>query len=163
MKKIPLTKGLVALVDDEDFEFLSSHAWFAALNGHGGYYAARNAKTDRGWRLLRMHRVLLCAQSGECVDHINGDGLDNRRHNLRLATKAQNSANMRNTKGGTSRFKGVSANHGGKWRAQIRVPGRKIWLGLHETEMRAAMAYDEAAKRLHGEFACLNFPEEKKD
>jgi len=108
-----------------------------------------------------MHREMMNAPAGMLVDHRNGDNLDNRRSNLRLATPTENSCNRRKKTGGSSRYKGVTFNRrSGKWFARIRIHGKCIFLGTFESEVEAARAYDAAAKKYHGEFACLNFPEE---
>lgn len=149
-KLIPLTKGLHAIVDDEDYEWLAQWAWYA-LNGHN-VYAARCAQR----KAILMHRVLLQAPNDMLVDHINGNPLDNRRANLRLCTHAEN---MRNSasRTGASQFKGVWKSRGKVWRACIKLHGKSIHLGSFTTEEAAALAYDEAAIRLHGQFAKTNF------
>lgn len=157
MREIPLSQGLVALVDDEDYEELSALNWHL-VRPNGRAYAQHdvwsgNARVHREY----MHRFLL--PDAEEVDHINGNGLDNRRSNLRPATRAQNCANMRRSKANTSGYKGVSWHKGGrKWHAQIRGDAKREHLGLFTDPADAAKAYDNAARRLHGEFARLNFP-----
>jgi hypothetical protein len=101
------------------------------------------------------------APADRLVDHRNNDGLDNRRDNLRLATRSQNMYNKLKTKSKTSsRFIGVSFDKSRrKWEARIYYQGRKIWLGRFDSEIDAALAYDEAARKYHGEFARLNFPQ----
>ena len=151
VKEIPLTKGAVALVDDEDFEYLSQMNWYLHS---GGYAAARHPQTKK---LTYMHREILRPSENEQVDHINRNRLDNRRSNLRKCTRTEN---MRNVKGAgdTSEYKGVSYKKGRKkpWRARIHVSENQIILGDFSTEVEAAFAYDLAAKEHFGEFAYLN-------
>lgn len=158
MKEIPLTKGYSALVDDEDHDrLLSFGKWQASVTG-GQVYAAHNMNRRR----LYMHRVLM--EGAALVDHINGDGLDNRRANLREATPVQNSRNMRPlTSAMSSEFKGVARQPRSTvhpWRAYIRINGRASWLGVFATPEEAARAYDAAAREHFGEFARPNFPKE---
>lgn len=101
-----------------------------------------------------LHREIMKPPPELVVDHINGNGLDNRKKNLRICTQAQNVRNRAPIKG---RYKGVSSRGGGVWRARITVDGRMIYLGDHLSEIAAAKAYDQAAIRFHGEFARLNF------
>lgn len=149
MSEIDLNNGMKALIDDEDFAKLSTHHWFAQEGPHT-FYATRSG--------VKMHRLIMNAPQGAIVDHINGNGLDNRKANLRLCTKTLNLANMgavRPRK--TSRFKGVSRKTGvGSWVAQIQVDSKKITLGYFDDEEDAALAYNMAASDLFGEFARLN-------
>lgn len=120
------------------------------------YYAAANERGTKP-RVIKMHRLILSAPDGWHVDHINGDGLDNRRENLRLVNPQLNQANSRKHKPGTSRFKGVCwSRKANKWRAYVSVDRRQIHIGLYEEEMAAAQAYDLKAKELWGEHAHLN-------
>lgn len=147
MKAIPLTRGMVAKVDDADYEWLSQHKWYASVRG----YAVQRDGT-------RMHRVLLPGVPE--VDHVNQDKLDNQRHNLRPATHQQNTANTRRRKDNTSGFKGVIwYNRDRCWLAVITILGRRKHLGYFEVAKDAALAYDEAARKEFGEFACVNFPQ----
>jgi len=149
MKKMPLTQGKFALVDDADYEWLSRWKWHAHED-HGNWYAER-------WR-VRMHNEILPPPAGLEVDHKNHDGLDNRRINLRLGTHAQNGANRLPNKNHSSIFKGVTRRGGrGKWQAAIRVNGQRTHLGQFGDEQQAARAYDAAALAAFGEFARTNF------
>lgn len=160
MKEISLTQGKVALVDDEDFEFLNQWKW-RILRGRHTCYAKRHGPRFAGARpTILMHRSLLNAPTGLQVDHINGDGLDNRRLNLRLATNAQNGQNQRPRTDGTSRFRGVSWNtKAHKWVATICFHQQVRCLGYYDTEIEAARVYDKMAGFLFGEFARLNLVE----
>jgi hypothetical protein len=169
-KRIPLTQGKVAIVDDEDYEWLRQWKWhYQRIScGTGAGYAARNRrKEDPDYPgLILMHRVIMAAPDCIEVDHINNDGLDNQRHNLRLATHCRNQQNRAKYSITSSRFKGVAWHEETKkWRAYIRIegkPGRKgkmLHLGLFRSEVRAAKAYDNAARDYFGEFASVNFPE----
>lgn len=161
MKTITLTQGKVALVDDEDFDRLNRHKWYArkyALKNRMTWYAVRNLTVAPGKQTtLQMHREI-AAVAGICqTDHRDGNGLNNQRENLRPATRRQNQQNQRKRPDCSSRFKGVCWNEESrKWQANIRVNGYKRYLGLFEVEEDAADAYDEAATRLFGEFALTN-------
>jgi hypothetical protein len=157
VKEIPLTRGMVALVDDEDHDLVTAFKWhtMVATCGHR-WYAVRSWRSPRPGTEY-MHRMLLAAERGLDVDHINGNGLDNRRVNLRLATRRQNNWNQRSFVG-TSRYKGVHwATRDFVWTAHIKYDGRNRHLGNFKVEEEAAMAYDAAAKIHFGEFARLNF------
>ena len=157
-----LTRGYVAIVDDEDHEALSRWSWtyVPSSSAIGSGYAARWVRTpDGSKRALYLHRHLLNASPDQVVDHINGNGLDNRRANLRLATQAQNRANERNVRGGTSPYRGVRWDVSRqRWHASIKSCGRTCWLGTFLDPVAAALAYDQAARARFGEFARPNFP-----
>ena len=155
MRKIPLTQGKFALVDDEDYEALAKHKW--QFNHH---YARRDGPRPR--RLpIWMHRVITNAPPGMQVDHINGDTLDNRKSNLRICTRAQNQANRKRDRDSPSRFKGVHLRKDNqKYVAGIIVNGRRKHLGQFQSDIEAAKAYDAAAIALRGEYARVNFPRE---
>lgn len=144
------------LFDDTDAQVLSPYRWRAwrVPKGRDLFYAVADTPRPERRRLL-MHSFLLGSPG---VDHINHNGLDNRRANLRLATPAQQAANKRPI-GGSSAYKGVSADGTGRWRAQIQVGGKPRYLGLYDDELLAARAYDDAARSAWGEYALLNFPE----
>lgn len=157
MKTIPLSQGKVALVDDEDFERINQFKWCAAKNCNA-YYAVRNTYNPK-IRII-MHRVILNAKKGDEIDHRNGNGLDNRKDNLRFCTPSQNHQNRRLMKGGTSKYKGVDwFKREKKWRSKIVVNKKAIYLGLFDSEIEAACVYDTAASRYFGEFARFNFSE----
>jgi hypothetical protein len=157
MKKIQLTKGQFALVDEKDFEDLSKYKWCASQK-RGSYYAIRGTEIGYRKRTIPMHRQILQLENSRECDHINGDTLDNRRENLRECSHAENLANSRKQRGGnSSRFKGVYwAKQIQRWRAQIRWHGHKRSLGCYLNEQDAALAYNEAAEKLFGDFARLN-------
>ena len=150
---IRLTRGKFAIVDAEDYGRLSRHKWHAC-GRKGCCYACRshNGKT------IEMHREILDAPAGMVCDHRNHNRLDNRRRNLRICTPSQNCQNRRPQPGGTSRYKGVYWNRDArKWLARIQHRGRLIHIGCYDYEADAAIAYDDMAIELFGEFACLNF------
>jgi HNH endonuclease len=155
-KEITLSQGKVAYVDDEDFAYLSQFHWFATKGPHTWY--ARRKKSINGRQLgILMHREILDAPKGILVDHIDHDGLNNQRINLRLCSQAENQHNQR-LRCGTSKYKGVFQRGRGKWHAQLRVNDLRLHLGDHDTEEDAARAYDAKAKEIFGVFAFLNFP-----
>ena len=159
-REIPLTSGMVAIVDAEDFERLSGFSWFASKH-HRTWYARRSVKNIGGKRsTISMHREVMHAPKGLQVDHVNHNGLDNRKANLRLATCAQNMCN-RQKQGGSSRsvYKGITHDkRNGKWHAQISIQNKNTYLGTAPTEEEAAKLYDAAAKKYFGPFAKVNFP-----
>lgn len=149
MYEIPLTRGLYAWVDSEDYGMLRLHKWHATNNGY--------AATRSGGRILLMHRVILNAPAHLQVDHINGCKTDNRRENLRLATSRQNRMNQRPRCDNKSGFKGVLwIPRIKRWRAQIRAKNANLSLGHFKTPEEAARAYNDAAREYFGEFAYLN-------
>lgn len=155
MKEIALTRGKVALVDDEDYEYLAKWKWHVDNNG----YARRNVRVCIGrQRAVIMHRELAGVTSSTVdVDHINRDKLDNRRCNLRPCTRRENALNVGKRKRATSRFKGVHwVKHVRKWQARITVHQATQNLGLFSHELDAARAYNKAAQKHFGRFAYLN-------
>lgn len=152
-KWIELTKGKRTLVDDEDYAWAKEYSWH--LHGKAAARAWRISKTKVGH--LKLHREILRAGPGQLVDHINGDSLDNRRSNLRLATPGQNMYNRRKLKKGISKYKGVYRfQKTGKWYSQIFVNRVRYYLGQFLTEETAAKAYNRAAKKYFGTYANLN-------
>jgi hypothetical protein len=158
MKEIPLTQGKVALVDDEDYEWLSQWKWLYVRSTNDLGYAARSQWLGNGkYKTIFMHRAILGAQKGHKVDHWDVNGLNNQRHNLRLATDSQNTCNQRKHRDGKSHYKGVHWDkHAAKWRATIGWRGHWKHLGLFLNEEDAARAYNVGAREYHGEFARLN-------
>lgn len=159
---IPLSKGLFAKVNPEDYGELSKYKWHATRAATGAFYAQRNERVAPGSgpgrrRTVSMQRLVCAANGGAVVDHKNHDTLDNRRANLRVCTRAENNRNAKAKKSNKTGYKGVcfypSKN---KFLASITLNRKQISLGLFSTASDAAFAYDEAAKRLHGEFACVN-------
>ena len=157
-KEIPLSQqkrrnqrnfGLVAVVDDEDHEWLSQWNWTAvSTHRRNGGYAMR---IEAGKTIL-MHRLILNAPDSAEVDHVNGDGLDNRRSNLRLATRTQGRANRRRFKTNTSGFKGVSFDkQSGRWKLSF--------VAHFDSAEEAARTYDQIAQLVFGEYARTNFDE----
>ncbi len=156
MKEIPLRplkQKKVALVDDEDFEELSRYKWYVA-GGWNTFYARRSASLQD--KSVLMHRLIMQTPEGMQTDHKNGDGLDNRRENLRVCTRSQNRMNSGRQANNTSGYKGVNLEKSvGKWRARIMVSGKHKSLGLFTTKEEAYAAYCVACVKFHGEFAVL--------
>jgi hypothetical protein len=153
VKKIKLSKGVTALIDDADYEKVNQFKWYCNQRG----YAVRNVKKNGKWTTESMHRMITDAVSGISTDHINGEKSDNRRRNLRICTISQNGMN-RHSISGKSKYKGVSWHRRAKkWQAQIKGNGKPMYLGTFDEEREAAKKYDEYAKKYFGEFACLNF------
>lgn len=150
---VPLTKNQYAIVDTEHLELVSQFKWHYA-NG----YASRN----NCQKASRMHRLIFFAHHGIVeqktldIDHINRDRLDNRIENLRLATRSQNGMNRESTCANTSGYKGVFRRDSGAWISKIKVQGEIFYLGQFASPEQAALAYNEAALRLHGSYAVLN-------
>lgn len=155
---IPLSKGKVAIIDAEDAKRVNQHKWCATVTKRGRWYAKRKVVRDGKATSEMLHRFIMNCPKGFEVDHINNDGLDNRRENLRLCTRSQNNGNRRLT---TIKFKGVSWERKSKsWRASIGKDYVNYELGRYKTAEEAAEAYDRAARRLYGQFARVNFPED---
>lgn len=150
--------GEAVFVDECDARLLRFFQWRIVVRPHTKY-VIHTKKGKTTW----LHRVIMDCPAGMLVDHENRNGLDNRRGNLRIATHSQNSCNrLKPASSATSRYKGVYLARDqvrkSPWRAKIYVNRKKIHLGYFADEREAAMAYDEAALRLHGVFAVLNFP-----
>jgi len=164
VKQVPLSKGYVALVDDEDYERVAQFKWCVVMPGKNVYAVRRVRRPEGGWTSQSLHRFLLHAGAGERVGHVDGNGLNCVRANLRRVSRSESATAARRTRGhgrqsnNKSGFIGVSwDSRVGKWRAQIQVDGRKKHLGHHPTPEDAARVRDRAARELHGELAVLNF------
>lgn len=152
--KISLSQGKFAIVDEDDFENLMQWKWHYTNTG----YARRNDKTNNR-KAIKMHRYIMDAPEGMDVDHINGNGLDNRKSNLRIVTHQNNQFNMRSNRG-SSKYKGVSFDkQTGLWRAYICISGKLKALGRFSCERQAGETYNKSTKELHGEFCRLNIIE----
>ena len=161
MKEIQLTQGYVALVDDEDFDYLNQWKWCVKIKSNTIYvvrtivinYKPKKTKT------IRMHRLIMLCNIGKIVDHIDHNGLNNQKNNLRFCTTNQNRANsIKTNKYTTSKFKGVTLNKkSNKWISKMTINKKNIHIGCYKDEIDAAMAYDKKAKEIYGEFANLNF------
>jgi hypothetical protein len=157
MKQIPLNtirKGknfnkLFALVDDEDFELVKDINW----SFHKGYIINR-----ANYKKIYLHRLIMDCPKDKIIDHINLNTLDNRKSNLRICNQGENSRNTNKYRNNTSGFKGVTWEKlRNKWSAEITFKYKHFHIGRFDTALHAAMAYDIAAKDLHGKFAKLNF------
>lgn len=157
MKKIKLANtNKYALIDDCDFESVSKFKWHLdrGRNGRKADYAWRS---ESGGKKFYMHREIMGATTEQTIDHISNNKLDNRRSNLRFCTRSENQFNKGLSKNNTSGFKGVCfKKREGKWSAKIASNHKRYDLGLFNTAEDAARAYNEAAKKYHGEFARLN-------
>lgn len=162
MKHIELTKGFRAKVDDEDFDWINKSKWHFSSSGSGAYYAKTSLNDGNGGtKRVYMHRRIMGATAGIEIDHIDGNGLNNQKANLRLCSHFQNMHNIKPKKTRTSRYKGVSRSmFGNKWCVIIKHNGVSHNLGMYTHEKAAAREYDKLARLLHGEFACVNFPKE---
>lgn len=153
VKEIELTKGYTAKVSDEDYDWLTQWKWLAKVYSGGRVYAARVKTENKKRKMVYMHREILQPREGMVADHIDGDGLNNQRENLREATAQQNGWNKRISSHNTSGIRGVSLDKKtGKWVATIYVGWRPKRLGKFPTKEAAAEAWLEAARKYRGEF-----------
>lgn len=152
MRKIKLKDGRYALVDNEDYELVSKYRWYATVKERQTNYLSSNINGTT----IMMHRLIMGARKGQTLDHINHNGFDNRKENLRFCTQKQNCMNKSQArKNNGIKYKGVyHAN--GKFRVCIRSDGRTIHLGTYECQRDAAIIYNGAAMALFGEYANLN-------
>lgn len=162
VRYIPLTQGYHAVVDAEDYERVSRYKWCLSRSGNQ-LYAQRRC---RG-KTIRMHQFIMRPPKGKVVDHIDGNGLNNRRGNLRICTPQQNTWNQKRRKqqGASSRFIGVHRHKDrpGKWYVKIKCGDERVNLGPFDSEIEAARARDRKARELFGEYASLNLPPERGD
>lgn len=161
MKRIKLTQGQVALVDDADYDWLTQYKWCAYKHRSGNFYSIRaSSRKDGKQYTIMMHRQILGLKKGDKRqgDHRDHNTLDNRRNNLRICTGQQNQLNQKSHPNTTSRFKGVSWSKScKKWIVHIRIKGKLKHLGYFISEIEAALMYDKAAEKYYKEFAYLNF------
>jgi hypothetical protein len=153
-----LESGHEIKIDAADVPLLFGYRWVAIKSpGRDVYYAQASHQTGGKVRIIHMHRLLLQPGQKQLVDHINGDGLDNRRCNLRIANHAQNTMNSRLRSDNTSGYRGITyRKDSGKWQAVIHAAGERRRLGCFNTKEEAALAYNEGARAVFGEFARLN-------
>lgn len=156
MKEIPLTRGYVALVDDDDYERVSVYKWHVDSRGmrQNTVYATRALPAPDRKKSQQLHRLIMNAPADLDVDHIDGNGLNCQKSNMRLATAAQNSHNRKKNRNNTSGYKGVHwVESRKKWRSEIKIQNKKISLGNFSDVLDAAKAYQDAAIKYHGDFA----------
>lgn len=161
-RRIDLGEGQFTIVDPDIYYRLNCYKWIVLGNGKNYYVIRYKIIGPKKTTIVPMHREIINAPKGLLVDHKNLNTMDNRIANLRLATKSQNAQNIpKRRKNTSSQFIGVSFNkRRKKWLAYINYEGKRIWLGAFDNEIDAAKAYDAAARKYHGEFARLNFPDE---
>jgi hypothetical protein len=158
IRRIPLSQGQYAIVDISDYEWLIQWKWNACWDPKGKRFYAKRPGPNNSQ--IAMHRELTQAKPKYKVDHIDGDGLNNVRSNLRVCTHAQNCRNRAVSRARKNGFKGVTRRRAnGKWRVRIMVNYKLIYIGDFDDEIAGAHAYDKAAIRYHGKFAQLNFPQ----
>lgn len=151
--EIHFKNGQKALIDLEDVALVSKYGWVLD-DTKPNWYVHTSTGEDR--KTLRLHRLIMNPPPGKSIDHIDGNGLNNKRENLRICDQKNNARNRRKLTTKTSIFKGVHRRENGKWRATIRVDGKLLNIGTFENELSAAKAYNEFARKYFGEFACLN-------
>ncbi len=153
---VHINGGTAVLIDDEDYDKIKESSWLFS-----GRYAYRQVWNKGKGKTEYMHRIIMGNPKNLEIDHINGNGIDNRKSNLRFATHKQNMANQKSCKTATSQFKGVCwVKRDKKWEASIQTDNRTKHLGYYENEADAAKAYDKEAIKLFGSFARLNFTNE---
>ena len=160
-RRIYLGDGFYTAVNPNDYYRFRGYKWFP-IGRRGKFYAARSIRTDnRNFNIRPLHRDITNAPKNRIVDHHNTNSLDNRSPNLRFATHGQNTYNRPKTKSKTSsRFIGVAFEKRTKrWTAYVMRKGKTRWIGRFDNEIDAAKARDKAARKYHGQFACLNFTE----
>lgn len=154
MKEIQLTRGLVALVDDEDFEYLNQFKWYAAKD-HNTFYAARNGYKDHKQFKIMMHWDIM---GSKMIDHMDRDGLNCQRLNMRKCNHSQNRINSIKQSNTSSKYKGVSWDkHAKMWNVRICIDKKRKNLGYFKDETKAAICYDVAAEKYYKEFSVFNF------
>lgn len=156
MKKISLTQGKFALVDDEDFERVNQFKW-CAYKCYYTFYAMRGEYKNGRWRSIHMHRFILNAPKNKVTDHKDKNGLNNQKYNIRICSVGQNNCNVKKQKNSLSKYKGVMWRKSRqKWIAVINYKGKAKQVGTSDIEKECAVFYNLAARRIHGKFACPN-------
>lgn len=157
--KIPLTKNYYLIIDEKDFNLVSKHKWRADdRHKKCTVYAITDLHINKKRTTISVHRLIMKPLKTKQVDHVNGNGLDNRRCNLRVCTHSQNQMNKRPKLNSEHKFKGIFwIQKISKWKSSIYVNGKGLHLGLFSSEIKAAKAYDKSAKKHFKEFAKLNF------
>ena len=155
--QIPLKQGQFAIIDNEDFNLVKDYKWHLKKERYT-YYVRANIRLSSGkYKMIRLHRLILNLSNSEICDHINGNGLDNRKINIRIATHAQNNANRKKAQKKSSKYKGVCWNkERNLWQANIYLDQKTINLGCFANEEEAAKVYNSSAVKLFGAFAKLN-------
>lgn len=156
---VPLSRGYEAIIDASDIPIVAGKNWHTQLSVNGRAYAVRTVKSGGTKRTIWLHREIIAATPIQMVDHIDGNGLNNRRANLRAATNSENLCNRPRQTNNTSGRKGVTWSRAAqKWIAQIQSKGQQQYLGLFEDIDAASAAYQAAATRLQGQFAYGGVP-----
>lgn len=157
MKEIPLDKGHILFIDNEDYEEVSKLIWKVAKRLHTFYAISDIRKKGHARKVILLHRLIMKAPKGTLIDHINGNGLDNRKSNLRYANKSKNAMNMSKHTPHSSPYKGVSYDKDRKkFRCNIGINGKQYFVGRFDNELEAAKAYNKKALTIYGEYARLN-------
>lgn len=154
MKMVPLSQGKYALVDIDDYDLVMAIKWFAHRVGNR-WYADGNLKDNGKWRTVRMHRLIMPPPQGFEIDHMDRNGLNNQRYNLRICTRRQNCINRRGW-GKTSKYKGVYVKSNKFIAVARQDSGDRVYLGSFDDEQQAALAYNQFAQANYGQFASLN-------
>lgn len=149
---INLTKSKKAIIDNEDYALISQYKWYFLSNGN---YACTTIGGRKNKKTILMHRLIMQTPNNMYTDHINHNGLDNRRSNLRICTNSQNQGNAVGYSKKT-KFKGIELLPSGKWRARINIQGKTKHLGVTCSEIEAAQLYNKAAINHYGKFALTN-------
>jgi len=158
-RRIYLGEGIWSILEQDDYYRLKDFKWVVYGNGRNLYAVRLKLVGAKQTTLLSMHREIMQPRDDRVVDHKNCNSLDNRRSNLRFATHAENMHNRRKRKNATSQYVGVFfRKDSSKWVSKIMIGRKRIQLGRYDSEIEAARAYDEGARKYHGEFARLNFP-----
>lgn len=148
----------IILIDDEDYELFCSHNWHF-VKGRNTFYLYTNIIKDKKRKTVALHQIILTCPKDMCIDHIDRNGLNNQRSNLRVCNRSENQCNQFKRKNTSSQYRGVSWNkYQQRWECYINKDQKRTFIGKFKSEVEAARKWDEYAKKIHGEFARLNFP-----